>query len=445
MNIQKPSNPNTCRILNSRILEKDGLFRPVRFCVEERNDTEVLLYNTLTEGMIALSPEEYAAFKEISPLSSDLRKSLAENGFLVPKDFDEYAFVDDCRTFTELKNSLAQDFRIFYIYPTTGCNARCFYCFEEGIPVRRMSMETAEKTAEFIIQNTKDAKVRITWFGGEPTTGIPVIDFICERLNRAGIDFYSVFKTNGYLLDDALLSKFTKEYHTTLIQIPIDGIKETYDQTKAYVNVPAGESAFDRVILNIGKALNAGIRVDIRLNIGMHNAKEVPEILEFLASRFGNNPAFGIFPQVLNEGGTDTYTAEERNALFEIQKDSYRYLITHHVRFGQNRFRLPDFKCHSCMADSPECVGISPEGYLSKCPENINHANFFGSVYDPEKRLDENIDCFMKKQDREECRACIFYPSCCTLENCIGRKNPCSDAHRDFRLWKTREFMRTLL
>lgn len=461
MKILKECNKKTLGELKSYLdrYEKDGLkLRPVKFLISRPVKSGMLYYNTLTEGLIYLNDAE--AFPETGSEISSFPPELFETGFMVPEDFDEFAFVDDIRYFEELKNSLKTPYRLFYVYPTTGCNARCFYCFEEGIPVRKMSTETAEKTAAFIIRNAGNSPVRIFFFGGEPTTEPAVIDFICERLNMENVKFTSVFKTNGYLLSEEKLKIMAEKYHTALIQIPIDGTEESYNKTKAYVNTKPGESAFKKVLSNIGLALSSGIDVDIRLNIGLHNAKEVPDILKTLVSSYGKYPSFGIFPQVLNEGGKEFYTEEERTLLFRIQKESYRYLLDHGVRFGQNRFRLPEFKRNSCMADSPECIGITPEGLLSKCPENIHHDKFCGSVYDtgecaelntgdtPEKYMGytasdfkNNADYFSIKKERTECGNCAFYPSCVILANCIGRQNPCNDAHKDFRLWKTEECM----
>jgi sulfatase maturation enzyme AslB (radical SAM superfamily) len=35
----------------------------------------------------------------------------------------------------------------YNILTTTGCNARCFYCFEEGVEIKTMSSRTAEQVA----------------------------------------------------------------------------------------------------------------------------------------------------------------------------------------------------------------------------------------------------------------------------------------------------------
>ncbi|MCR5543364.1 MAG: radical SAM protein [Eubacterium sp.] len=444
MNILKSCNEKTRLELTSITLNSTDNYRPIRFLVYHPVEAGVLVYNTLTEGAFFLNQTEEQEFKTVGPLSSELRKVLGNNGFLVPDGFNELTFVDDLRFYEELRNCLPVNFRRFHIYPTTGCNARCYYCFEEGLPVRHMSKETAEKTADFIIRNSGKEPVQITWFGGERTTAFPIIDLISSRLNDSGIPFTSVFKTNGYLLTEDTYYKSKEVYHTTLIQIPIDGTGETYNKTKSYINVPADTDPFKRVMNNIENLLNYGISVDIRLNIGMHNISEIPVILETLVLRFGDNSAFGIFPQVLNEGGTNTYTPEERKMLFQVQKESYRYLTDHHVRIGQNRFRLPSLRRFCCMADSPVCVGITPEGKLSKCPENINHSHFFGSVLNPEEISEENIEYFQDKKTPEKCRECIFYPSCMALTKCIARQNECSDAHKDFRLWKTKAYLENL-
>ncbi len=70
---------------------------------------------------------------------------------------------------------------------TSKCNARCIYCYEEGVLQSNMSMETAEKTAEVLC--TSKSPVGITWFGGEPLLKTELIQRITEILRENHKEF----------------------------------------------------------------------------------------------------------------------------------------------------------------------------------------------------------------------------------------------------------------
>ena len=408
--------------------------RPLSFLVriKEDDDTEII-YNILTGGAVRLSAEEFESEE----------KYLSDNLYLVPGDFDEYAFVDDLRFYYSLKNRSKSVINNYFIYPTTGCNARCFYCFEEGIAPRVMSDETALKTAEYITENSKGKPVRIKWFGGEPSMCMPTIKLISEKLHENGVSFTSKMNTNGYLADEEMIRNLYEICMLRIVQIPVDGVGEDYDTIKNYVDVPKNLSPWDKIVTNIGLFLDAGIQVDIRLNIGNHNKEKIPGILDELIGKFKDRKNFRIFPQVLNEGKYDFYSEEERAELFEIQKKAYVKCLEAGITIAQNRYSLPAFSLHSCFADDSAWVGISPEGRIYKCPENINNELYFSEL-GSSARDEEKIDMFYEKSSWERCKSCAFYPSCVNLKECIARQRECEECHRDFRLWKTERILRAI-
>ena len=59
----------------------------------------------------------------------------------------------------------------FQIVPTTLCNARCFYCYENDCMFETMQTSVVEATIDFIkkyIVDNPDDNYSIDWFGGEP-------------------------------------------------------------------------------------------------------------------------------------------------------------------------------------------------------------------------------------------------------------------------------------
>ena len=115
---------------------------------------------------------------------------LVGSHFLVPEDKDEAeTYVSFCYIARTLK--LKQSgYTSFTILPTTACNARCIYCYEQGMQYVTMKEETVAQTIEFIkkVRSPKE-KVNFLWFGGEPLVGERIIDKICAGMPEADADF----------------------------------------------------------------------------------------------------------------------------------------------------------------------------------------------------------------------------------------------------------------
>lgn len=420
--------------------------RTSAFTVAEQCEEGVLVFNTLTGELILLEPHEYRIFTEECPEKADMdgvAGELARRLFLLPAEIDEFAFVDDLRFMYELKQKKRSRQHKYYIYTTTGCNARCPYCFEEGVRPRTMNKETALRAAEYMIECSGGQKLFLVWFGGEPLMNKAAMDAICERLRGSGVEFESIIKTNGYLFEPEGIAEYRSRCNLSFAQIPLDGMGEEYNGTKAYVNVPEGTDPYLRVMENIRSLLESGIRVDVRFNIGLKNASETAAILSELKRRFSSYEGFAVYPQVLNEGAFSAFTAIERRMLFEAQKSAYVFCRENGIRIARGLYSLPSLKLHSCFADDPRFAGISPEGKLCKCPENPNSPHIFGDIFEGPANENEGEKAVVyEKHDWQCCRRCPFYPNCVNLRLCVARGRECDEFHRDFRLWKVKRIMR---
>ena len=449
----KAGNAEIIRVYRGYINSKDpasmGLLRPSRFLITEPYEDAILVFNTLTSALISLSRPEYEALflKEcsVSPEREPLQKELSDSLFLLPDGVDEYDFVDDLRFLHTLKDSRQDHINRYYVYTTTGCNARCSYCYEEGIRIRTMSTETAHAAADYMIKYAAGHPLSITWFGGEPLLNEPVIDIICKELEEAGCAFESRIKTNASLFHKDRVPYYRDRYRLNFVQIPLDGIGSDYNQVKSYVNFPAGTDPFLLVMENAKALLDAGIRVDFRFNISPDNASNIASILTEIKTRFSGYEGCAVYPQVLNEGASDAFTKEERQLLFEAQKSAYRFLLENGIRIARDRYTLPSLRLHSCLADDWHAAGISPEGDLYKCPENLNCPHVFGSICDAGSHEDSHEkEIFFEQQDWLSCKSCPFYPNCVNLKLCVARGRECDEFHYGFREWKVRRIMRQI-
>lgn len=67
------------------------------------------------------------------------------------------------------------------------CNLRCTYCYGEGGEYQdrgKMSLETAKKSIDFLIGNSKNKELLICFLGGEPLMNFPLIKDVVAYCNK---------------------------------------------------------------------------------------------------------------------------------------------------------------------------------------------------------------------------------------------------------------------
>ena len=224
-----------------------------------------LMFNSRTGNCIIISNNEYNNFLSFTS-SEENQDNYASLGFYVNENFNEFQEIQqNCKKKTT--NSHINKYRIL---TTTGCNAKCFYCYEQGIKHYSMNSETAIKVAEFIINHIGQRNtIQIEWFGGEPLLNIPAIELITNYIYTNKPDYVSYRSsiiTNASKINETLVSKMSNDWFTTRVQITIDGVGSVYEKIKQL-----GKGSFEHVIESIGLLVNNGIQVDIRLNFNNKN------------------------------------------------------------------------------------------------------------------------------------------------------------------------------
>ena len=379
----------------------DQQYRLITYVVQQPVDDGLLLYNTLTCSMVLLTPDEAADITA--------QRELIDRWFLVPQEHDDRKLCRQVRQMAALLTPAPKVVTTYTILTTTGCNARCFYCYEQGTKPVTMSAETASRVARYIVAHRGSETVRISWFGGEPLVNAKVIDLICTELNGQGVPFRSEMITNGYLMDADMVQRAKNLWQLQKVQITLDGTEQTYNRVKAYVY--QGVNAFERVLENIGQLIAVGIRVLIRLNVDKHNIGEMAELAELLHQHFGSNEHLSVYSHELFGERTP-----EDNATLFAQRMQLEQQIAKH---GILRIKeLPkDIHLNQCMADNDGSVVIAPDGHLGKCEHFIDR-EFFGHI-DSEERNEAILRKFKERRaDIEACATCPFYPQCYRLVMC---------------------------
>ena len=236
-------------------------YRLMTYVVQQPVADGLLLYNTLTCSLLLLTPDEAADITA--------QQELIDRWFLVPEAHDDRKLCRQVRQMAALLTPAPKVVTTYTILPTTGCNARCFYCYEQGTRPVTMTADTASRVVRYIVAHHGVEEITLRWFGGEPLVNAKVIDQICTELRAQGVPFTSSMVSNGYLFDADKVQCAKDLWQLQQVQITLDGTEQTYNRVKAYVH--QGVNAFERVLQNIGMLTAAGIHVRIRLNIDKHN------------------------------------------------------------------------------------------------------------------------------------------------------------------------------
>lgn len=242
-----------------------------------------IVFNTFS-GAIGLFDKELVQRFNEGRLSEKETSTLLEKGILIQSSYSEIEKINKDRI-EGIKTSKDYHFRI---WTTSGCNARCFYCFERGIEIKTMDSATAERVVEFIEERiSDDSQLHIEWFGGEPLCNMGVIDEISEKLikicEEKNIKYHASMISNGSLVDENVAYKISKKWKIESIQITFDGYRELYNTVKNYVN---SYYNFDKVIQGIEYLMKYGIHISIRMNYTTDNYASLLELVDFLHERF---------------------------------------------------------------------------------------------------------------------------------------------------------------
>ncbi len=426
------------KVLGKQPFTSDEDKRFLTYCLAVSCEEGILLFNVLTKELVLLEnaeaalidPErlnESAVLKE----NGQLFRYLFENWFLIPANNDDRELCLNLRSIAQHLNrqNSPQGFTAFTILTTTDCNARCFYCYEKGARRINMSRETALKTADFIRENycqavktTKsspdDIKISISWFGGEPLFNSEVIDIISEELTKNSVPFNASMITNGYLFDSEIIRKAVDCWNLKTVQITLDGTQEVYNRRKAYI-YKDDNNPFLRVIDNMGKLLDAGIKVSIRLNLDNENFEDLLELADWIAERFPQQKDLTVYCRYIYNSGIEGISQDNRALetmcchMRELQCKLDSLGLLRSVKLSGN------IKINRCMADNDASVLMQADGKLGKCEyffDSLSYGSITEGVIDK-----KNVDCWKVLEDDEPaCLDCPLYPDCIRLNKCIS-------------------------
>lgn len=313
------------------------------------------------------------------------------------------------------------------------CNLRCRYCFaDEGAYHSRrefMSLETAKKAIDFLIENSGNRKILETdFFGGEPLMNFDVVKetvyYAKERAAARGKKFLFTLTTNGLLLKDDI-AKFLNEEMENVV-LSLDGRKEVHDEVRKTAN---GKGSFDLVIENLKNFVK--IRGDKHYYVrGTFTAKNTDFYKDVLFLADSGFDSISMEPVV-----TDIKDLEITKELLPVINEGYDKLCDEYLKReaegkGFNFFHFNvDLEGGPCLAKRVSACGagneyfsVVPNGDIYPCHQFAGDKDFLmGNVFDG--KLNETIrnkfrnSCLFTREKCGDCFAKFICSGGCSANN----------------------------
>ena len=356
-----------------------------------------LMKNTLTGEIVSLTDEEFAAPEKVL--------ELAKRRFVVPEDYDETAQYLQVVDLIRITQPESKGLKTYTILPTTACNARCVYCYEEGYPVKTMTKETADKLVDFICETRQEDEITLSWFGGEPTVCADTISRVCSGLESRGVPFKSRLITNASLITKPLAQEMKKVWHLKKVQVSLDGSRHNYMARKQYID-PVKHN-YDTVMAAIRYLADEGINIQLRVNFDKENLTDMQSFIDEMEMLFGKYDNVKMYLYML-------FQQQHQSDCLDVYKEYYELLSNNYDKKVFNKQSgKSEFRTNYCMADSlDKSIVIDPLGAFYNCEHLPGNENSWGNIFDgvtDQKRFDEL--CSPSDVDKK-CVGCAFLPQC---------------------------------
>lgn len=379
---------------------------PQSSVIYNSKEDKCVVFKKKDETLLTLLPDElknkntqlFNQLKEINAIIDENKDELKEV-ILLSKEIDN----DD----THFK---------LIINPTMGCNFSCWYCYESHIPGSKLSSKTIDKTYKLIdnilISNPNLRSFIISFFGGEPLmyynkTTRYIIDYIRTKYDEyPNIDFSINFTSNGYLLNDNILSHLLEKDEPKHFQITLDGGREEHNKIR---DSKKKEGSYDKIISSIKMLIKNNIEVLLRVNYTSQNIESTKAIIEDISDITDEDK------KSLKIGYFKVWQEEKETNIENTVKEISSNFKNNNFRVTQDDFILDELN-NSCYADKKNELVVNFNGDIYKCTaRDFNQENKYGKLNDNgevdwiEEKVNEweNI-----KIQSNACRNCRILPLC---------------------------------
>lgn len=415
---------------------------PANYYLYDVNRNSILKIDNKTYNYLV----NYDDYSDNALIESVTIKNLRSNSFLSSNKTREIIHPSDKLLPYYLNNNV----RMMTLQVTQQCNFRCEYCVYSGSysnrthTNKRMSISTAFKGIDFLINHSKNSnEIILGFYGGEPLLEFDLIkkciDYAEKKAEGRNLQF--AMTTNGSLLTDDIISYLSK--HNVNLTISLDGPKEIHDIHRKFASNNCG--TFNTVMKNIinlktnyptytEKILFNAV-IDAQNNFNCidefftkdKTVKDINMMSSLISNKYSNS----------NIQISDSYNSQTEYELFKIfyykvkKKDienCSRIMMQEYFRIVQlGSEMLPQEKLPAKMHHGGPCIPgvqrlfMNVDGFLYPCEkasETSEHMKIghIDSGFDIEKsRKILNIG----KIDEDSCKNCWAIRLCILCAPCI--------------------------
>lgn len=278
---------------------------------------------------------------------------------------------------------------------TKDCQLACKYCYLVGKNQHgRMSLETAQKTVDYVLDNKiffNEKSVFFDFIGGEPFLEIDLIDSICDYIKEQlykkrhpWFDHYAfTFTTNGINYGTEKVQNFIEKNKKHIqVGLTIDGTKNKHDMNRIYKN--SGKGSYDDVVKNVPLWLKQFPNDSTKVTISSEDLPYVSESILHLF-RLGIHRIFMncVFENVWREGD-DLVLEEQLIKLADAMIDEELY-VDNTCSIFDDKIGKPN-KDNNNWCGSGKMLAIDCDGNFHPCNRFVDF-----SLRDKQPRIIGNI------------------------------------------------------
>lgn len=447
LKILKQGDNGAAKIIRKKTLNEQAEYRLSLYIYLFAENDRYLIRHLLTCEITELTETEMQAVQQIqkapvpySFIKENGLEQLAEKRYIVETSYNELKQYQQTVFLLKTMAGSKKGLGSYTILPTTGCNARCVYCYEEGYAVRTMTIETADRLIDFICETKHDDAVKLRWFGGEPTAASHIIRHICKGLQERNVPFKSSMVTNASLITKELAHEMQELWHLQKVQVSLDGAKEDYTIRKNYFNPE--KHNYDVVMQAVQFLLDEGIHVQLRVNVDFDNLERMPAFIQEMQERFSGAEHLTMYIVPL-------YQAEQSDRCIEVYKEIFRLTdMQREIGIPQSekakdKTHTAHLKLNFCMADNlKKSIVITPDGIFNNC-EHLPEKNTWGNIFDGITSQEKYKELCTTPEIDKACAECPFLPECTPFhkKGCPGYFKKC----REYRCLRTEYVLHRLL
>ena len=260
----------------------------------DKDRKEIADYRLMVNGLygafdiVAKEDCEKISAGKFSELSLAILERMLLRGHLTRKS--EAEEIADMKLLARMHKKVYSGYSIgLIIMSTYDCNFRCPYCFEQHRLNKGkdwLSQTISDEMIEAVFSALKNYKDRgfdvdhCTFYGGEPLLekNLPVVRKIAEHCRELNLNMSAI--TNGYDLE--AYREFFEEFKFDMLQISVDGVGSVNDRRRVHKD---GVGTYEKILANVELALELGIRVSLRVNVGTENIHGMKDLIDDLKAR----------------------------------------------------------------------------------------------------------------------------------------------------------------